>query len=67
MSVFWLLLLFGILVRIAAYRKAGDAPLPVQVKKCPLHSWEYLEQPGMEGVTYMQCKDCKMIPNGGRE
>ena len=68
MSVFWLLLLFGILARIVVSGKAHPEPLlPIKERSCPPHSWISMDQPGMEGVSYTQCSICKMIPNGGRE
>ena len=32
------------------------------VEQCKLHKWIDVDQPGMDGVTYIQCSICNKTP-----
>lgn len=63
--IIWVLLLS---LRIGAHMDSQidkDNPRPVievPKKVCPLHDWRWLDQPGMEDVSYMICLTCKKTP-----
>lgn len=60
--IIWVLLLS---LRIGAHMDSKidkDNPKPVVEKRCPAHSWRWLEQPGMEDTQYMICLTCKKTP-----
>lgn len=59
--IFLLLMALAIwLVMIFTTNKAPEGP--IRRNTCPPHAWRYHEQPGMEGVQYLQCDKCKGLP-----
>lgn len=34
-------------------------------KRCPAHKWEWEEQVGMPGTSYIRCQWCRKLPGWG--
>jgi hypothetical protein len=63
--VIWVILIG---MRVGAYldnraKKNGPKAVEIPQKVCPLHAWKWMEQPGIEPITYyMWCQRCGKTP-----
>ena len=61
--IIWVLLIAARVGAVMDKRLKKDV-LKVEVPKkvCPLHAWEWLEQPGLDNTWYMKCNICGKTP-----
>lgn len=60
-----ILLTVGLLAKASNKRDAKNMPKKIE---CDLHKWSWVDQPGMENVSFMKCSFCGMLPiSGDRE
>jgi hypothetical protein len=59
MFIFW----FAYYFSTKADREKEERKLESEIlKRCPLHKWEFLEQPEFEGTFFVKCLWCHKTP-----